>query len=224
MLGFATTIDAEDTLKNGVSVQITRFFGCIYCSTQPTDLFSSSRLFSQLFWQMNFFIYCFILCVITLTLGCTDTERPDAIGALDETETAVITTEQRNQNLTEEERGRKVIEHLEKYLQLKAKNPDAAYAELQKSADLTWWSHPFAEQWTQLTFRIDTAGKASIMDMMQRVALELQMAKDRSPYKEQVIYLEGRLRFWKDKKERAEAEGRNPHEADIKFEIRIAED
>ena len=159
-----------------------------------------------------------------ITLGCTDTERPNAIGTSDETETAVITTEQRNQDLTEEERRKKVIEHLEKYLQLKVKNPDVAYAELRKSADLTWWSHPIAEEWTQLTFRIDTAEKVSIIDMIQRVELELQMAKDRSPYKEQVTYLEGRLRFWKDRKERAEAEGRDPGNADIKFSIKIEED
>ena len=159
-----------------------------------------------------------------ITLGCTDTEHPNAIGASDEMETAGITTEQRNRDLTEEERGKKVIEHLEKYFQLKAKNPNAAYAELRKSADLTWWSHPIAEEWPQLTFRIDTTGKASIMDMIQRVELELQMAKDRSPHKEQVTYLEGRLRFWKDRKERAEAEGRDPGNADIKFSIKIEED
>ncbi len=117
-----------------------------------------------------------------------------------------------------------MIAHLEKYLQLKAEDSDAAYAELRKSADFTWWEHPLSEQWTQLTFRMDTAGKAFIMDMIQRVELELQMAKDRGPYKEQVTYLEGRLQFWKDRKEHAEAEGRNPREADIKFSIRIEED
>ena len=103
-----------------------------------------------------------------------------------------------------------MIEHLEKYLQLKAEDPEAAYVELQKSADFTWWPHPLAEEWTQLTFRMDTAGKVSIMDMIQHVTLELQMAKDRSPYKEQVTYLEGRLQFWEEKKARAEAEKPQP--------------
>ena len=60
--------------------------------------------------MMNFFICCFVLCTIMLTLGCADTERPNAIMASDETETPVITTEQQNQDLTEEERGKKVIE------------------------------------------------------------------------------------------------------------------
>ena len=159
-----------------------------------------------------------------LTLGCADTERPNAIMASDETETPVITTEQQNQDLTEEERGKKVIEHLEKYLQLKVEDPEAAYVELQKSADFTWWQHSLAEEWTQLTFRMDAAGKVSIMDMIQHVTLELQIARDRSPYKEQVTYLEGRLQFWEEKRARAEAEGRNPKDADIKFEIRIEKD
>ncbi len=53
------------------------------------------------------------------------------------------------------------------------------------------------------------------MDMIQRVELELRMAKDRSPHKEQVTYLEGRLQFWNERKERAETEGRDPGNADI---------
>ena len=47
---------------------------------------------------------------------------------------------------------------------------------------------------------METAGKVSIMDMIQHVTLELQMAKDRSPYKEQVAYLEGRLQFWEERR------------------------
>ena len=168
--------------------------------------------------------YCFILCAILLALGCADTENPNPVEASEETETGGMTTEQQNQDLTEEERGKKVIEHLEKYLQLKAEDPEAAYVELQKSADFTWWQHPLAEEWTQLTFRMDAAGKVSIMDMIQHVTLELQIARDRSPYKEQVTYLEGRLQFWEEKRARAEAEGRNPKDADIKFEIRIEKD
>lgn len=174
---------------------------------------------------MRFAIYPFILCGILLTLGCTDTERPDTVGASsDQTETEAITTQRRNQDVTEEERGKKVIEHLKKYLELKERIPKAAYAELRKSADLTWWGHPLAEEWAHLVFRIDKAGKASIMDMIQRNELELQMAKDRSPYKEQVTYLEGHVQFWKGKKELAEAEGRNPKEADIKWSIKVEDD
>ena len=173
---------------------------------------------------MRFVIYPFILCGIILTLGCTDTERPGVVAASDATETEVLTTEKLNQDLTEEERGTKVIERLKKYLELKDISPNAAYAELRKSAVLTWWGHPLAEEWAQLVFRIDKAGKAAIMDMIQRNELELQMAKHRSPYKEQVTYLEGRVQFWKGRKEQAEAEGRNPNDADIKWSIKVEDD
>ncbi len=43
MLGFATGIYAESALKSGIFVEIMRFLVCISRSTQPTDLFSSSR-------------------------------------------------------------------------------------------------------------------------------------------------------------------------------------
>ena len=43
MLGFATAIDASGALKHSISVRITKFLVCVYRSTQPTYLFSSSR-------------------------------------------------------------------------------------------------------------------------------------------------------------------------------------
>ena len=43
MLGFTTAIYAESALKSGIFVEVIRFLVCIYRSTQPTDLFSSSR-------------------------------------------------------------------------------------------------------------------------------------------------------------------------------------
>ena len=139
-------------------------------------------------------------------------------------ETEVITTHKHNQDLTEKERGKKVVEHLRKYLKLKEKDPKAAYDELLKSAIFTWWNHPLAEEWTQIVFRVDKVGKASIVDMIQRNELELQMAKDRSPYEDQITYLQGRLQFWKEKKQLAEDEGRNPNDPDIKWSIRIEDE
>lgn len=169
---------------------------------------------------MRFAIYIHILCGLILTLGCTDTENP----VVDVPEAEAITTEMRIQDLTEEERGKKVIEHLKKYLELKERSPKAAYAELRKSADLTWWGPPLAEEWAQLGFRIDMAGKASIMDMIQRVELELKMVKERSPYEEQTPYLEANVQFWREKKEFAEAVGNDPNEANIKWSIKVEDD
>ena len=117
----------------------------------------------------------------------------------------------------------KIVEHLKNYLELKDANPDAAYVELKESAELTWWNHDLVEEWTKIVFKIDQRGKASINEMIHRTELEVQMAKDKSPYKGQVIYLRGRLEFWQKKKKLAEAEGRDPDEPEIKWAIKVQE-
>lgn len=173
------------------------------------------------------YLYLFLFCALLLSLGCTESEKsPGVIDAVDvtEAETEVTTTASRIQGMTEEERGKQVIVHLKKYLELKERSPNAAYTELRKAADYSWWAHPLADAWTQLVFRIDKTGKVSIMDMIQRTELELQMAKDYSPYKEQITYLEGRVQFWRKKKEFAEGVGNDPNEANIKWSIRVEDD
>ena len=100
----------------------------------------------------------------------------------------------------EESRGLKIVEHLKKHLELKEAHPDAAYVELKESAELTWWNHDLVEEWTEIVFKIHQRGKASINEMIHRTELEVQMAKEKSPYKDQVVYLRGHLEFWQDKK------------------------
>ena len=168
------------------------------------------------------FIICFLIISVFI-IGCADNEKNDA-GVILNTD-AVITTDKRIEALTAEERGKKFIAHAKKYLQLKDKSPKAALIELKKAAAYSWWNHPLSEEWAELIFRIDIAGEASIMDMIQRVELELQMAKDRSPYKEQVPYLEGLLEDWQERKALAEANGQNPKDPSVKWKgIRIEEE
>ena len=174
----------------------------------------------------------FLLCGIVLfALGCADTEQPVSVVSPvspDVQDDEALTTETRLvdmlENMTEEERGLQVIEHLKAYLQLKARSPDAAYAELEKAAYFSWWGHPLSEEWAQLMFRIDDAGKAALPEMIRLYEMEVEMAKDRSPHKEYVTYLERRLAFWEGEKEAAEALGQAPEAVLVEYSIEVRED
>lgn len=165
-----------------------------------------------------------IFCLLASGCGNVDDETEDVMMPAGNANESVVGDELTHPDMAlEEERGRKLIEHLKKYLELKDKDPEAAYIELKKSAELTWWRHELVEQWTELVFDIDRIGKASIRQMIRMFELELQMAKDKSPYKEQVTYLEGQLKFWKEEEKLAEATGRDPNEQDVKWAIRVEE-
>ena len=174
----------------------------------------------------------FILCgIVLLALGCADTEQPvSTVSPIspDVQDDEVLTTETRLadmlENMTEEERGRQVIEHLKTYLQLKARSPDAAYAELEKAAYFSWWGHPHYEEWARLMFRLDSVGKASISEKIRLLELEVEMAADRSPSKKYVTYLEGQLGILEAEKKAAVALGQDPDKVFTKYSIEVMED
>ena len=170
----------------------------------------------------------FILCgIVLLALGCADTKNP-AVVSPDVQDTEVLTTETRREdmleNMTEGERGMQTIEHLKAYLRLKARSPNAAYAELEKAAYLSWWGHPHYEEWTKLMFRLDVAGKASISERIRLLELEVEMAADRSPSEKYVIYLEGQLGILEAEKKAAVALGQDPDKVFTKYSIEVVED
>ena len=173
-----------------------------------------------------------LLCgIVLLALGCAENEQPvSTVSPIspDVQDTEVLTTETRREdmleNMTEEERGRQVIEHLKAYLQLKTRSPDAAYAELEKAAYFSWWGHPRSEEWARLMFRLDSAGKASISERIHLAELEVEMAADRSPIKKYVTYLEGQLGILEAEKKAAVALGQDPDDVFTKYSIEVVED
>ena len=172
--------------------------------------------------------FLFILCgIVLIALGCADTEEP-AVVSPDVQDTEVLTTETRLADMleymTEGERGMQTIEHLKAYLRLKARSPNAAYAELEKAAYFAWLGHPRYEEWARLMFRLDNAGKASISERIRLLELEVEMAADRSPYKEYVIYLEGQLGIWEAEKRAAVALEQDPDKVFTKYSIEVVED
>ena len=165
-----------------------------------------------------------LLCgIVLLALGCAENEQPNVVSP-DVQDTEVFTTETRREDMTEGERSRPVIEHLKAYLRLKARSPNAAYAELEKAAYLSWWGHPHYEEWTKLMFRLDVAGKASISEKIRLLELEVEMAADRSPSEKYVTYLEGQLGILEAEKKAAVALGQDPDKVFTKYSIEVVED
>ena len=169
--------------------------------------------------------------IVLLALGCADTEQPvSTVSPIspDVQDDEFLTTETRREdmleNMTEEERGRQVIEHLKAYLRLKARSPDAAYAELEKAAYLSWWGHPRYEEWARLMFRLDSAGKASISERIRLLEWEVEMAAERSPHKKYVTYLKGELGILEAEKKAAVALGQDPDNVFTKYGIEVVED
>ena len=167
--------------------------------------------------------FIFLCGMVLLALGCADTEH-SAVVSPDVQDTEVLTTETRREDMTEGERNLPVIEHLKAYLRLKARSPNAAYAELEKAAYLSWWGHPRYEEWARLMFRLDSAGKASISERIRLLELEVEMAADRSPSKKYVIYLEGQLGILEAEKKAAVALGQDPDKVFTKYSIEVVED
>ena len=169
-----------------------------------------------------------LLCGIVLfAFGCAENEQSNVVSpSLPEDE--VVTTEKRVEDmlagLTLEERARRYFEHLKAYLQLLDKNPNDAYAELEKAAIFVWRGHPLYKDWAKLVFRQDRAGKASLSALVHRAELELEMARDRPSYKEQVADQEAQLEFWQREKETAEAAGQDPAHVFVEFVTELVED
>ena len=168
-------------------------------------------------------VFIFLCGIVLLALGCADTEQASVVSP-DVQDTEVFTTETRWEDMTEGERSRPVIEHLKAYLRLKARSPNAAYAELEKAAYFSWWGHPHYEEWARLMFRLDNAGKASISEKIRLLELEVEMARDRSPSEKYVIYLEGQLGILEAEKKAAVALGQDPDNVFTKYSIEVVED
>lgn len=164
--------------------------------------------------------------ILTLTFGflmisgCSETG-----GTNDVVPQADVTAVPENDfDPAEEALGREMIAHIKNYLVLKAEDPDAAYVELRKAADIFLREHQLAEEWTQLVFKIDVAGKATLPEMIRKYEIELAVAQETSPYEEYIQHVESELSFWQEKREAIEAKGQDPELMEIKFRMVVVDD
>ena len=193
-----------------------------------------------------------LLCgIVLLALGCAENEQPNVVSPsvpydeLVPPERQIRGTYHEDQiaGMTLEHRGRRSSEHFKAYVQLKDKNPNAAFDELKKSAIIVWSAHHRSEEWALLVFRLDGAGNASISEMIHLNELEIEMARDvakhdrfvfrldeaekqnvRNAYEDTAKHHETQLEFWQGEKEAAEAAGQNPAHVFIKWTVELADD
>ena len=196
-------------------------------------------------------VFIFLCGIVLLALGCAENEQPNVVSPsvpndeLVPPERQIRGTYHEDQiaGMTLEQRGRRSSEHFKAYVQLKDKNPNAAFDELKKSAIIVWSAHSRSEEWALLVFRLDGAGNASISEMIHLNELEFEMARDvakherfvfrldeaekenvRNAYEDTAKYHETQLEFWQGEKESAEAAGQNPAQVFIKWTVEFADD
>ena len=194
----------------------------------------------------------FLLCGIVLfAFGCAENEQSNVVSPsvpydeLVPPESQIRGTYHQDQiaGITLENRGKRYVEHLKAYLQLKDKNPNDAFDELKKAAIIVWSAHHRSKEWALLVFRLDGAGNASISEMIHLNELEIEMARDvaeseqfvfrldetekenvRNAYKDMAEHQETQLEFWQGEKEAAEAAGQNPAHVFIKWTVELGDD
>ena len=74
-------------------------------------------------------------------------------------------------------------QHMEKFYELLATDPDAARKELETGVAIAYQDHPLAKEWVELFFRIGSEGEATISDITHLMEMMKQMRTDMDPEK-----------------------------------------
>ena len=74
-------------------------------------------------------------------------------------------------------------QHMEKFYELLATDPDAARKELETGAAIAYKGHPLAKEWVELFFRMGSEGGATISDITRFMEMMKQMRTDMDPEK-----------------------------------------
>ena len=170
-------------------------------------------------------VFCVLIlsCLITLSTGCSETEQPVAVGP-DVPDDEVILTAARLESMVDAEVFLKATGYAKVYVSLRDEDPDAAYVALERAAFFLWWGHPLYEEWAQLEFRFDSAGKATLPEMMRKHEIELEMAKALSSYKEGVPEFESQFTQTKSHHDAIVAQGKDPAEVWIEYNVEFEDD
>lgn len=74
-------------------------------------------------------------------------------------------------------------QHMEKFYELLATDPDAARQELETGAAMAYQGHPLAKEWVELFFRMGSEGEVTTSDMIRFMEMMKQMRTDMDPEK-----------------------------------------
>lgn len=165
----------------------------------------------------------FLAIVINAFLGCQIGCGEDSAdvsfveqGLSDE---EVLTSEELFVSADWTTRSQKSKEAFRRYFKLRDTSPAAA---LKTYIDFHKWlyhGHPLAEKSARLEVKMDMAGKTNIPDRLRLLNIELEIATDLNESPQYIEEIEEKIFFWTELAEELEAEGHNPADFEIEFEI-----
>ena len=109
--------------------------------------------------------------------------------------------------------------HLKQYLQMKQQQPDAALVELKAHANIAFKSHPKANEWAVLAFRLDRSGKAPLPDMRRLNNIVLEMARDNQMDTAYIHKWEDNVHLLNELEKELKSEGTDPNTFYINFTL-----
>lgn len=100
------------------------------------------------------------------------------------TSDAQESTSESEAELSDAEKEAQILsQHMEKFYELLATDPDAARKELETGAAIAYQGHPLAKEWVELFFRMGSEGGATISDITRFMEMMKQMRTDMDPEK-----------------------------------------
>ena len=173
--------------------------------------------------KASVFYVLILSSLIILSTGCSETEQPVAV-VPEVPDDEVILTAARLESMVDMEVSLMAMGYAKVYISLRDEDPEAAYMALERAAFFLWWGHPLYEEWAQLEFRFDSAGKAALPEMLRMHEIELEMAKALRAYKERVPEFESQFTQTKTHHDAIVAQGKDPAEVWIGYEVEFVDD
>lgn len=100
------------------------------------------------------------------------------------TSDAQESTSESEAELSDAEKEAQILsQHMEKFYELLATDPDAARKELETGAAIAYKGHPLAKEWVELFFRMGSEGGATVSDITRFMEMMKQMRTDMDPEK-----------------------------------------
>ena len=172
---------------------------------------------------MRFAMLSFLAIVISAFLGCQigcgkDEEDVSFVeqGLSDE---EVLTSEELFVSADWATRFQKSKEARRRYFKLRDTSPSAALKAYIEFHKWLFHGHPLAEESARLTVEMDMAGKSNIPDTLRLLNIELEIITDLNKPTQHIEEIEESILFWTELAEELEAEGHDPADFEIEFEI-----
>ena len=151
-----------------------------------------------------------VLAVFIGFLGCsdTDTEEPILVPEVPPEEVAGA------DDPLEALKAREVAsrEHLNKYIELKETDPDAAFEALKTASSVLYDNHPKSGEYAKLLFDRDTAGVATLPQILAMEEILLEIAIDNRYGQELIQHLKEAIQETKEQIKELKGDGIDPDE------------